>query len=390
MPPKPLWSGPALPASKEGSAQSIGQPAIVSSAPIPVPLTSPNGRILPQLLSPTIVLGSRRIIQHPDADVLAAARYELTGRDYGQLAGWENPEMECYRNATLLMPFLFDRLMSFIQNHHVEVAQCLTYYTDVLLELHELWSTYQGADRDADGESANSDSTIRKGRGAATRHALDAAVTLFWNDVQDGEKTPQHIFVDDDFIEQQDAHEFLTLLLSAFKNQLTFPKVKMIEDQEQSFNTMVTMTMTVARRCPDCLYHNNVAHRYDNEDLDILNVPIGEDKKLNRTSTVRFEDLLALAVGKKTDYPQRCGRCYEKLRPFSDDKRKYYVWRKIGRLTEVLFTSLVKFRATGVITNPVEKISTRVVLGEEIDLERFREEKLRWEHTKYSWLGWSD
>ena len=208
----------------------------------------------------------------------------------------------------------------------------------------------------------------------------------FWNMLQDKEASPQGFWDRGDFLRQQDASEYLSIILAILRAQLETASSPAIGKQRYGLAAILTTVLTNARRCPDCLYHPNAARYSMNEELDIVNVPIDADLQRRRRGTVSLEELLPLAFDPTTEEPKNCSGCYDEFGGFDEEGRKDWLWRKIAALPEVLFMGLNRFRRI-IEAETTVKIDNRVVIPEEIDLKRFCEKELQSESTRYRLTG---
>ena len=341
----------------------------------PKPLESPvDESLLPPSPGDKIV-GNKDVVQ-PDDSLIASIRAEPDDKAILPPLGFDNPGIYCYRNALLTVLLCSDRLMSYIQHHHLPRIQEYQYgdmpedksflpmdYQDIFTMIHRLFQSYWSSSRD--------------------QNSVDAAMRQFWKYIDspacqlDG-TSPWPMG------SQEDPSELLNFLMLALHLQLgergadtsavQFPEVQNVQ------HVMYSATQ-VLKRCSGCRLSENVKHAMRNDDSLCWQVPV------LATGMLGLEDLVFLDYDKGVSKsPWYCSDCYtsweenekpnyipgtpawkEMIARRSAKSKSDYEWHIIGRLPEVLLMQLKIFNSN-LRSN---KLKAQIRLLQELDMAAF-------------------
>ena len=339
---------------------------------------------LTDIPSPTRSIGPTTV-PSIDHEVLQATRKGTSTKTLSQPRGFSNPAQECYRNAIIVMLLNSDSFMSFVQNWH---ANCITRqrdsgspkskakkstidcdYTDLLLQLQELWAVYwEDQEETALGEAMNEFWTY------ATSLEELAASAVRW-DVTKGTGT---------HLGQQDASEFFLWFLTMHKARLENFR---LNDEADSLDSVIRTGFRERRRCKNCLLHKDIneKRRFTPYDEDFWRVDTQDYRTTDSVSgrTVKLEDLLEYQTKTldETSYCEACQQEYETMKKAMTSKERAAAdkdkvagkdkkWKNVAFLPEVFFMYLTRFGSEDSSNGKKEyhKEDTKVTIPETLDL----------------------
>ena len=321
------------------------------------------------------IVGNMKVDQPGDA-LIASMRTALEGKATLPPSGFDNPYEYCYRNALLVVLLCSDRLMSYIQHHHIKRIQELkttsitdggsylpSDYVDVFTMMYELFRAYWSPQRN--------------------QHSLGGAMRKFWKWIDSPACRIGLVLQVWPITGQQDCVEFLNHLLAVLRLQSLggdaldtspsrHPEVRNVEH-------LLYKITKVLKRCTECRNKNNVKHVVDNDSSYCWEVPVLRD------GIEDLRTLLPQGHGKQlSDGPWYCEDCYssweENVKPFYDhtsaEYKKHirerfekgksdYEWHSIAQLPEVLFMQFKIFAGDNV------KRDVQIGLLENIDLAEY-------------------
>jgi ubiquitin C-terminal hydrolase len=305
-----------------------------------------SSREIPDLPSPTTVVGNVPKFTTPDAHAVQAARRGVANvlvRLRPQPYGFENksPGILCYRNAVFVMLLSSSRLMGYIQNlynartHELIQNKKLTFKVErntTLFHISELWKLWASC------------------RFSPSR---EAGMRFTWDFL--GRQGP---FIPwNSFDEQEDAHEFLLWLLRRINSD--FDQHKALASEKHGFMTICQLETLILRRCVACVKAGkNEKVRGPRHETEVcLNIDLGQDD----STDLHLEDLLH-KISKSPGGAYYCDDHYdewemekqtfrdeEALKDAQRDRFNYedHVWQEIYRLPEALSMAIVRFKLVG-------------------------------------------
>lgn len=213
--------------------------------------------MIPNLPSPTVIVGNRPQVDPQDIQAVQAAR-QGPNTQIVQPQGWSYAPYYCYRNAVLVMLLSSDRFMGYIEKYHLQVIHNLRDktpddddfdfpplkgHTDILLEIYQLWVLFSDPQR---------------------YHLMPVQMDLFWEYAR---KVGKDFELEWTFKDEQDVHEFLTWIFDIYTKQAD----QWIEDhplaqQKKALDSIMQLAAVVMHRCVDCRQTKNEKVRSDQAD----------------------------------------------------------------------------------------------------------------------------
>ena len=356
---------------------------------------------LTDIPSPTTSIGPTTV-RSIDHEVLQATRKGTSTKTLTKPRGFSNPAEECYRNAVIVMLLNSDRFMSFVQNWH---ATCITRqrdsgsskskgkkstindkYTDLLLQLQDLWAVYwKDPEEDAAGDAMDEFWTY-----ATTLEGLTGSAVQW--DVRT--RRSSHYG-------QQDASEFFLWLLTMHKARLENIRV-LPSNEVDSLDSVIQTGFRARRRCKRCLKVKAINQkrrfapvyedfwRVDTQQYDTTVTGPRESVKLDELLEYQMKSVDA------TSYCEDCqkefetskeGKSPEERAAANDDKvaGEDKVWSNLAFLLEVVFMHLARFGESSSNNKKVyHKDDTKVDVPEELDLTSLLDKYVSKDERKFA------
>ena len=332
------------------------------------------------------IVGNTKVVQ-PDDLLIANIRATPDEKATLPPSGFENPSIYCYRNALLSVLLCSDRLMSYIQHHHLPRIDEYQHgfisegksrlppdYQDVFTMMHRLFQCYWSSSRD--------------------QESVDEAMREFWEYIDTAHR-PFEVKKRWPMGSQEDCSELLNFLISVLNLQLGEDTSAVQSREVQNVQHLMYSATQVLRRCAGCRLDKNVKHAVRSDDSLIWQVPILAE------GTLRLEDFVFQDYGTElTDSPWYCNACYtsweDNVKPkytpgtpaYKEMIAKYYAknksdyeWHNVARLPEVLLMQLKVFDRDS------DKLDVQIRLVRELDMAEYVNKDVCKGSTRYRLKG---